>query len=341
MSVKPAFQVAAFFPRKVMDAVTQVRVGRPELLAAAAERRRRRGRIAPDGRLVVLACDHPARGVTEALGAPLRMGDRQEYMGRAVRALLQPGFDGVMAHSDLVEDLLILEGLLSERGGPSLLNDRLVIGCMNRGGVQGVEGELHDRFTSFSAESIARLRLDGGKMLLRAVDDDERTLLTVEACARAVTELSRRDLLAFVEPLPMQGRRGRYTTHYTVAELVKWAGVCAALGETSVHTWLKLPFVSGFEQVALATTLPVLLLGGPAQDAPQAVLGEFEQGLRGGSNVRGAMVGRNVLFPGDDDPLAMAAAVDVIVHGRASVAQAVAAMTDARATRVDAISRYF
>src|SRR5262249_33506965 len=155
MSVKAAFQVAEFFPRKVMDAITEVRVGRPELLAVAAERRRRRRRIAPDGRLVVLACDHPARGVTGVLSAALQMGDRQEYMGRAVRALLQPGFDGVMAHSDLVEDLLILDGLLRERGGPSLLDNRVVVGCMNRGGIHDVEGELHDRFTSFSAESIA------------------------------------------------------------------------------------------------------------------------------------------------------------------------------------------
>jgi hypothetical protein len=334
-------EIAGFFPRHVMDAITEARVNRPQLLASAADRRKRRGHPAPGGRLLILACDHPARGVTAALDAPLLMGNRQEYMGRAIRALLEPGFDGVMAHSDLVEDLLILDGLLRERGGPSLLDDRLVIGCMNRGGVHNVEGELHDRFTSCSAESLAQLHLDGGKMLIRAIDDDERTLLTVDACARAVTELSRRNLLAFVEPLPMKGSRGCYSSHYTIAELVKWTGVCAALGETSLCTWLKLPFIGGFEQVALATTLPILLLGGPAQQDPTVVLHEFEQGLRAGNNVRGAMVGRNVLFPGADDPLAMATAVNAVVHGGVSAQEAIARMATARGARLDAVARYF
>jgi DhnA family fructose-bisphosphate aldolase class Ia len=335
------FQTAAFFPRSVMDAITEARVCRPELLASAADRRKRRDPLAPDGRLLILACDHPARGVTSALDSPLVMGDRQEYMGRAVRALLEPGLDGVMAHTDLIEDLLLLDALLRERNGPSLLDNRLIVGCMNRGGIHDVEGELHDRFTSFSADSIARLGLDGGKMLVRTVDDEERTLLTVDACARAVTDLSRRGLLAFVEPLPMRGTRGQYASHFTVAELVKWTGVCAALGETSVRTWLKLPYVAGFEQVARATTLPILLLGGPARQNVEVVLSEFEQGLRGGNNVRGAMVGRNVLFPGGDDPLAMAAAVNAVVHRRDSAADALQRMPESRGTQPAALSQFF
>ena len=31
-------------------------------------------------------------------------------------------------------------------------------------------------------------------------------------------------------------------------------------------------------------------------------------------NVRGAMAGRNVLYPGDEDPLAVAEAIGAIVH---------------------------
>ena len=88
-------------------------------------------------------------------------------------------------------------------------------------------------------------RKDGsGKMLVRAVNDDERTLQTLGDCAAAVTALSRRGLPAFVEPLPMRtslagtSTHREYSTNYTTAELVKWAGICAALGETSQYTWL-------------------------------------------------------------------------------------------------------
>ena len=36
--------------------------------------------------------------------------------------------------------------------------------------------------------------------------------------------------------------------------------------------------------------------------------------MAAGTNVRGAMVGRNVVFPGDDDPLAIAEAAGGIIH---------------------------
>ncbi|HXG68944.1 MAG TPA: deoxyribose-phosphate aldolase, partial [Blastocatellia bacterium] len=306
------FDVKQFFPRRLMDAITEARVNRPEVLEISAARRSRRARPTRNGKLNLLACDHPGRGVIAALDQPIRMGNRQEYLGRSLRILMHPGFDGVMAHTDLVEDLLILDYLIQEAGGPSFLDNRVVAGCMNRGGIHGVLGEIHDRFTSFSAESLARLNLDGGKMLIRAVNDDERTLMTVGCCAEAVTALSRRGLLAFVEPLPMRGEPGAYSTNYTVAELVKWVGICAGLGETSRNTWLKVPYIPDFEQVALATTLPILLLGGPARSDPMPMLKEFAAGMRCGKNVRGAMVGRNVLFPGDDDPLVMAHAVSAI-----------------------------
>src|SRR5437867_1932498 len=216
----------------------------------------------------MLACDHPARGVIGSLNDAIAMGNRQEYMGRAVRALLCQDFDGVMAQTDMIEDLLILDHLLQESGGPALLDDRVVAGCMNRGGIVNVAGEIHDRFTSFTADSIATLGLDGGKMLIRIVDDDERTLETLGECAQGVTSLNRHNLLVFLEPLPMKRQGGSFSASYTAAELVRWVGICAGLGETSRNTWLKIPYTAGFESVSLATTLPMLLLGGPAHGDP-------------------------------------------------------------------------
>src|SRR5437867_5543598 len=294
------FDASKFFPRRIMDAITEARVSRPEITVAAAARRKRRAQPAREGKLNMLACDHPARGVTGSLTNPLAMGNRQEYMGRVVRSLLCADFDGVMAQTDMIEDLLILDYLLQESGGPSLMDDRVVAGCMNRGGIVNIAGEIQDRFTSFTAESIAAMGLDGGKMLIRVVDDDERTLATLGECAHAITALSRRNLMAFVEPLPMKGQRGSYSANYTVPELVKWVGICAGLGETSRNTWLKIPYISEFERVSLATTLPILLLGGPVHGDPLPTLREFAAGIRSGNNVRGTMVGRNVIFPGDE-----------------------------------------
>ena len=334
------FDVNKFFPRRILDAITETRVSRPEAVVASAARRKRRAQPARDGKLNMLACDHPARGVIGSLNDPVAMGNRQDYMGRAVRSLLCEDFDGVMAQMDMIEDLLILDHLLQESGGPSLLDDRVVAGCMNRGGIVNVAGEIHDRFTSFTADSIATLGLDGGKMLIRTVDDDERTLVTLGECSKVINALNRHNLMVFVEPLPMKRQGDSYSANYTAAELIKWVGICAGLGETSRNTWLKIPYTRGFERVSLATTLPMLLLGGPAHGDPLPTLSEFAAGMRSGNNVRGTMVGRNVMFPGDEDPLSMTAAVTAVVRQGLDPEAALPLMEGLRDTRMDALTRY-
>jgi DhnA family fructose-bisphosphate aldolase class Ia len=47
-----------------------------------------------------------------------------------------------------------------------------------------------------------------------------------------------------------------------------------------------------------------------------SVLREIHQAMESGSNVRGALIGRNVLYPGKEDPRAMAAAVAALVHDK-------------------------
>jgi hypothetical protein len=78
--------------------------------------------------------------------------------------------------------------------------------------------------------------------------------------------------------------------------------------------------------VARATTLPILLLGGEPVGDVRPFLGELAAGLKAGPNVRGALVGRNVLFPGDGDPFAAAEAAGGIVHRGWTVEQALDAL---------------
>jgi DhnA family fructose-bisphosphate aldolase class Ia len=48
--------------------------------------------------------------------------------------------------------------------------------------------------------------------------------------------------------------------------------------------------------------------------------------MAAGPNVRGTMIGRNALYPGGDDPRAVAAAISAIVHDGVGVDEALSAM---------------
>ncbi len=339
MSTQHEFDVEEFLPPNLLARITELRVDDPEIISRAAARRQRRARLTKDGKLVILACDHPARGVTGARDDPLIMGNRKEYLGRLLRVMTQPAFDGVMAPPDIMEDLFIVDYLVRDAGGESFLDDRVLIGCMQRGGVAGAVGEINDRFSAYTARAIAAQRLDGGKMMFRWVPEDEGTLPTIDYCAQAVTRLHRRGLYSFVEPLPQTLVDGQYRGNASMALLVKLISVAAALGESSDRTWLKAPYVEGYEQVAAATTLPILMLGGAAGEL-RPLLNDFARGIKAGSNVRGVMVGRNILFPENgEDPLGAALAVDAIIRAGASGQDAMAALEGQRGRDMDLLSR--
>ena len=131
------FDVKDFFPKRVMDKITEVRVDRREVIQIEADARRRRASVTKDGKLTILACDHPARRITKSGDDELIMGDRQEYLGRILRVVTDPEFDGVMGTPDILEDLLIVNYLVKEAGAEGFLDGKVMIGCMNRGGCPG------------------------------------------------------------------------------------------------------------------------------------------------------------------------------------------------------------
>jgi len=310
-----SFGPEQFLPPKLFEAITDVRVERPELILAEAAARQRRSRLTLDGKLVVLATDHPGRRVTHLSGDPLGMGDRRSYLARALRVLTTPGCDGIMGTTDFMEDLLIVNALLRESAGESLLENKVLIGCMNRGGHAGVEGEIDDRFTSFTARQLKHMNFDGGKLMYRLDPTDERSIKAISDCAQAMTELYREGLYAFLEPMSVKkNAAGGYDTVKSVEALVRDVGAAAALGESSARTFLKISYTEGFDRVAKATTLPILMLGGAAGENPISTLNDFAAGMRAAANVRGVMVGRNVTFAPREDPRAVAAAVCGIVH---------------------------
>ena len=320
------FDARAYLPRELYDAITEMRVRQPAFADGEADRRARRRTPAPDGKLVILAADHPGRASLKIQDDPVAMADRHELLARILRVMSHPGIDGVMSTPDLIEDLLILGGLIRERGGQSPLDERLLLGCMNRGGLPGSAWEMDDRFTGFTTRRMLVLGMDGGKFMVRIDPTDRGSLATIEGCVRAINELAEASLLSFLEPLPVVRENGAYKVVRTARALIGAVSVASSWGASSLYTWIKLPTCPEFERVARATTLPLALLGGEAVGDPRPVLEDLRRGMSAGANVRGAMIGRNVLYPGADDPRAVAAAVAAIVHEGGGVDEALRAM---------------
>jgi DhnA family fructose-bisphosphate aldolase class Ia len=323
-----AFRSVDFLPAAVLARLTEIRVSDPDRPLRAASRRARRARLTPDGRLNILAADHPARRVTGVGDNPLGMANRHDYLARIVRVLMSDMVDGVMATMDIIEDLLIVHDLIGEAGGLPLLDEKLLVVSINRGGLAGAIWEMDDPVTGLSPDKCVEWGIDGAKILLRICDDEPASLKTVLASASAITQMNSLGLPTFLEPLPVIKIEDHYKVIKTAEALAKVVGVASALGDSSRHLWLKLPYCEDYRTVAQATTLPILLLGGESVGDATPFLRQVEAGLMAGQNVRGALVGRNVLYPGAEDPLAIAEAVGGIIHKGWTVEQAL----DAQAT---------
>src|SRR5207237_127043 len=159
--------------------------------------------------------------------------------------------------------------------------------------------------TSVSSDSIAHLRLDGINLLWQLDPQSEDSGETMDYCARVMEEAERATLPVFFEALPVSKGPQGYAVNRSIAELVKTVGVASALGSSSANLWLQVPLVDGFERVARATTLPLLVMDDNAPGDTLALLELFAHGMQAGANVRGVLAGRSVLFPpAADDPAA-------------------------------------
>jgi hypothetical protein len=211
--------------------------------------------------------------------------------------------DGLLGTADIIEDLLLL----------GALDDKVVIGSMNRGGLHGSSFELDDRFTGYDVATIAAMGLDGGKMLTRIDPADPGTPRTLESAGRAVTELGSRQLVAMLEPFMCRRVDGRVVNDLSAQAVIKSVAIASGLGATSGYTWLKLPVADTMEEVMAATTLPVLLLGGDP-DGPAAHTYARWQAALALPGVRGFVLGRALLYPEDGDVAAAVDAACALVH---------------------------
>ncbi len=282
------------------EQVTELRSRHPEAIAQALATRRRRPSFLPgDGRLMLVAADHPARGALAAQGRPTAMNSRTEMLDRLRTALARPGVDGLLATADIAEDLLLL----------GALEDKVVVASMNRGGLAGSAFEMDDRMTAYDVRGVVDARFDAAKMLNRFDLDDPGTVVSMESAGRAVTELARAGVIAMLEPFLSRRVDGRVVNDLSPDAVVRSVHIAQGLGATSAYTWLKLPVVDEMARVMDATTLPTLLLGGDPSRRPEETYAQWRDALTLPS-VRGLVVGRTLLYPPDDD---VTAAVDTAV----------------------------
>ncbi|MEG0363346.1 MAG: deoxyribose-phosphate aldolase [Aurantimicrobium sp.] len=287
-----------------LDALRKTRAENPGKIAEVLANRKRRELLRGDGKLFIVAADHPARGALGVGKNESAMADRNVLLERLALALSRPGVDGVLGTPDIIEDLALL----------GLLDDKIVVGSMNRGGLKGASFEMDDRYTAYDVDGIVELGLDFGKNLVRINLKDAGSVDTLEATALAVSDAADAELPIMLEPFMSEWVDGKIVNDLSPDAVILSIAIASGLGNSSAYSWLKLPVVPEMERVMASTTLPTLLLGGDPNGDAEETFASWAAALAL-PGVRGLVVGRSLLYPADGD---VASAIDTaaaLVHG--------------------------
>jgi DhnA family fructose-bisphosphate aldolase class Ia len=294
---------AAPVGREAFARLRQARHGNPDAIAAVLASRVRRPLVQGDGRLFIVAADHPARGALGVRDDPMAMASRYDLLQRLVLALSRPGVDGVLGTPDVIEDLALL----------GALDNKIAVGSMNRGGLRGAVFEMDDRYTGYSVEAMVDSGLDAAKLLVRVNLKDPRTARTLEATARAVTASAQSRLPVMLEPFMSNWADGRVVNDLSTEAVITSVAIASGLGASSAYTWLKLPVVSDMGRVMEAATLPTLLLGGDGAADLVVTYASWKAALAL-PGVYGLVVGRTMLYPQDGNVARAVDAAAALVH---------------------------
>ncbi|MFJ4175294.1 class I fructose-bisphosphate aldolase [Microbacterium sp. NPDC089696] len=303
MSTPDVRTLAPVLTEEAFARLRSLRHSDPASVHRILESRTRRPLVQGDGRLFIVAADHPARGALGVGSDPMAMANRYELLQRMALALSRPGVDGVLGTPDIIEDLALL----------GALEGKIAVGSMNRGGLRGAVFEMDDRYTGYDVDALAASRLDAAKLLVRINLKDAGTVRTLEETARAVTDAARARVPIMLEPFMSEWRDGRVVNDLSTEAVVTSVAIAAGLGASSAYSWLKLPVVAEMERVMEAATLPTLLLGGDSGESPDETFASWDNALRL-PGVHGLVVGRTLLYPPDGDVVAAVDTAARLVH---------------------------
>lgn len=291
--------------------INEIKAFHPEIIEKEASLRIPPG--FPHDRLVFAAADHNARMINEYKGNPIRLSNRREYLTRLIRMLQSKQIDGIEAAPDIIEDLLIANRLQREDGKREFLNGKMLVGTVNRGGLKNTVWEMDDLPLCFTVERLKKLNLDGVKFMLRINPSDERSKNTLRYCAEAVNQAERYGLPIFIEALYAETEGEQFVLKTDSESLCKVTGVAGALGCTGANKWLELPLNQEYQIPTAATTCPVLIVPDERESEPVEVVKEYTKEMGISDNIRGILLGRNVMYNAED-PLPMAEAIADVWH---------------------------
>lgn len=309
-----SFQANEVIPLKIFQRITAIRVENPDYIIDWSNRRIKRDHFTRNGKLNVVAADHPARGSVSVGGKPFEMANRHDLLSRLVDVLHSEWVDGILGSMDILEELIILHGLFKESGKLGFLDGKLLIASLNRGGIPGSAWEMDDPITGTDAATCIKYGIDAAKMLLRLDPNDVKTLQTIQYCANGVRDFDEHKLPIFLEPLPVIKENNYFKVIKDPDHLIPLVTMTSALGSSSKYIWLKLPYTKEFKRVASSTTLPIVILGGDRTDSLDGLITDLKEAMGSGHQVRGAMFGRNVLYPLNQSPRDAASEIGKAVH---------------------------
>ncbi|MEW5956200.1 MAG: deoxyribose-phosphate aldolase [Chloroflexota bacterium] len=242
----------------------------------------------PDGRALIVACDHgmisgPDQGI--------------ENMNDTLTQVIAGGVDAVMASYGT-----------ARRFAKKLARVGLVLRIDGGGTILGpMDGPGAQFFTVEAA-----LRLGADALCVSAFPGSAVEEPTLEVLARVIRQAHAWGLPVMAEMVP--GGFDSGPEFRTLDSLKVSARLAAELGAD----WVKIPYGEGFEQVVASCYVPVVVLGGPPKADPRRTLEMVKAGMLAGGV--GAVVGRNIWKAAH--PAKMAAALSAIIHQAATVAEA-------------------
>jgi len=284
----------------VQQHIRETRARHPERLAEVYAQRKRRDVVTGDGRLFIIAADHPARGALAVRNDPMAMANRYQLLENLALALSRPGVDGVLGTPDIIDDLALM----------GCLDNKLVVGSMNRGGLRGASFEMDDTVTGYDIGAIVRDGLDFAKMLNRINFEDAGTSNMLTESYAAVSEAAEARVPIMLEPFISKWQDGKIKNDLSTEAVINSISIAQGLGNSSAYSWLKLPVVDRMDEVMASTTLPTLLLGGDPVEDQDNIYESWDYALAL-DGVRGLVVGRTLLYPQDGN---VEAAIDTAVR---------------------------
>lgn len=306
------FNYNTFLPREIYNEINYIRTYEPQIIISETNKRKKPIKFSE--KIVLAAADHNARMINEYKGNKIGLSNRHEYLSRLVRMLFSSELDGVEASPDILEDLIIINYLTQKRMNFNFLENKILIGTVNRGGLKNTVWEMDDMCTCFTVDRINKLNLDGVKFMIRINPQDELSKNTLKYCTQVVNEAENYNLPIFIECLfVVNDAKGGYKLLTDTESLIKSVGVVSSLGCTASQKWLEVPLNNEYKTVTDATTCSILVVPDELMSLPIEVIKEYTKEMKINENVRGILLGRNVMF-NEHDPYYMAEAISKVWH---------------------------